>query len=74
MLTLWEQPVLSVCLKANLDGTIFAYDYRVRLACVCGGSGGGEGLLPYKSDWGACRTFWGFKFLDWYGLGSQNLK
>ena len=47
MLTLWEQPVLSVCLKANLDGTIFAYDYCVRLACV-GGWGGGGGLLPNK--------------------------
>ena len=39
MLTLWEQPVLSVCLKANLDGTIFAYDYCVRLACVWGWGG-----------------------------------
>ena len=64
-LTLWEQPVLSVCLKANLDGAIFAYDYCVQLACICGGKGGEGGLLPYKSDWGACRTFWGFKFLDW---------
>ena len=40
MLTLWEQPVLSVCLKAILDGTIFAYDYCVRLACVWGWGGG----------------------------------
>ena len=66
MLTLWEPPVLNFCLKANLDGTIFAYDYCVQLACICGGRGAGEGgLLPYKSDWGACPTFWGFKFLDW---------
>ena len=41
MLTLWEPPVLSVCLKANLDGTIFAYNYCVQLACICGGRGGG---------------------------------
>ena len=65
MLTLWEQPVLSVCLKANLDGTIFAYDYCVRLACVWGWGGGG--LPPYKRDWGACLVvpFGGLNF--WIG-------
>ena len=26
MLTLWDQPALSVCRKADLDDTIFAYD------------------------------------------------
>ena len=31
---------------------------------------GGLGVwLPYKNDGGACHTFKGFKFLDWYGLG-----
>ena len=29
----------------------------------------GGGVLPYKSDRGARRTFQGFKFADWYRLG-----
>ena len=28
-----------------------------------------RGVLRYKSDRGACRTFEGFKFVDWYRSG-----
>ena len=28
-----------------------------------------RGVLLYKSDRGARRTFWGFKFVDWYRSG-----
>ena len=63
MLTLWDQPALSVCRKADLDDTIFAYNDNDDKGLGWGG------LLSYKSDGGACRTFKGFKFLDWYGLG-----
>ena len=67
MLTLWEQPVLSVCLKANLDGTIFAYDYCVRLACVCGGRGGGgeRDYSPIKVTGVLVVPFGGLNF--WIG-------
>ena len=27
-----------------------------------------QGLLPYKNNGGARRTFQGFKFVDWYRL------
>ena len=27
-----------------------------------------KGVLPYKNDGGALRTFLGFKFVDWYRL------
>ena len=32
-------------------------------------SPGAGGALPYKSDEGAHRTFYGFKFVGWYHLG-----
>ena len=64
MLTLWEQPVLSVCLKANLDGTIFAYDYCVRLACVWGWGGGGD-YSPIKVTGVLVVPFGGLNF--WIG-------
>ena len=33
------------------------------------GGGGEDGVLPYKSDGGARRSFYGFKFVYWYRLG-----
>ena len=65
MLTLWEQPVLSVCLKANLDGTIFAYDYCVRLACVWGWGAGGGDYSPIKVTGVLVVPFGGLNF--WIG-------
>ena len=40
-----------------------------KFASRWGGGEGGGGVLPYKSDRGARRTFQGFKFVDWYQLG-----
>ena len=55
---------------AGFDTPVSADDYD----CTPRGGGGEGGVLPYKSDGGVRRTFWGLKMWLWYLLGCSVLK